>query len=146
MRDLVSNIAPRNSLGPAVLSASTNGATVDLQGFDSAAIAFAVGVGGITFDGTNSLSLAVEHSDDGSTWAGVTAADVVLGANAVAPVANGIVRALTAAHAAPSFTVVGYRGTRRFLRARAIFAGTHGTGTPIAGSVILGEPMIAPAS
>jgi hypothetical protein len=140
MRDIVNNISATHTVGPAVLNATTNGAAVDLRGFNSAAVLVEVGVGGITFTGTNKVDFVLQDSDDGSTgWAAV-AANYIVGVTA----ANGIIRSLTAAHAAPSVVEVGYIGPKRYIRVVPTFAGTHGTGTPMAVAVVRGHPTTAP--
>jgi hypothetical protein len=42
-------------IGNATLSADNTPAAIDLRGFDAADIEFAIGIGGITFDGTNKV-------------------------------------------------------------------------------------------
>lgn len=95
-------------------------------------LALHIGVGGITFTGTNKIEFVLTHSDD----------DV----QGVTGVTNGIVKALKTAHAAAAVTKIGYIGYRRYLKVLADFSGTHGTGTPIAVAAILGRPHSAPVA
>jgi len=133
MRDIVSNVAVVNVIDPAVYSADNTPAAIDLLGFGSAMLAIHVGAGGITFTGTNKIEFKLTHSSDDVTYDAVTIDDV----QGVASVsAGGIVKALTAAHAAADVTKVGYVGHRRYLKLLADFSGTHGTGTPIAVTAI----------
>ena len=74
-------------------------------------------------------------SDDGVTYAAVTDDDVVKDAYAPTSITGGIVRALTAAHAAATVQKLGYVGSKRYVKLLADFSGTHGTGTPIAAIV-----------
>lgn len=127
------------TLVPASRNADATGATVDHQGFSGVTYHIGVGVGGITFDATNKIECVMEHSDDGSTWAPVTAADVI-----GTVTGSGIVRSLVAAHAAATSTKVGYIGGKRYSRVNADFSGTHGTATPIEVSAILDRPDFAP--
>ena len=53
-----------------------------------------------------------------------------------ASITSGIVRALTAAHAAATVQKIGYKGGKRYIKLLADFSGTHGTGTPIAAEVV----------
>lgn len=141
MRDIHSNIAVATVIAPAVLAADNTPANIDLAGFNSAMLAISVGVGGITFNGTNKVEFKLTHSDDGTTFEAVTDDDVQ-GVEAVE--AGGIVLALKAAHADPSVHKVGYIGYRRYLRLLADFSGTHGTGTAISATVIKGYPQHTP--
>jgi|NOAtaT_6_FD_contig_61_2656809_length_1827_multi_2_in_0_out_0_2 hypothetical protein len=149
IRDLANNVSAAYTLTPATRNSDATGTSVDLQGFRSAAIFLQVGVGGITFDGTNRLDMVMEHSDDGTTWAPVVQADLnVLQTSGVAGTVtgSGIVRVFNAAHAAASFTEIGYIGGRRFVRVTSDFSGTHATGTPIAVLVVRGEPINTPVA
>ncbi len=141
MRDIANNIALRHVIAPIVATATQTGASINRAGFESVAFAVHVGVGGITFTGTNRIDMVAEHSNDGTTWTACTQDDVT-GATIVA---GGIFRSLQAAHAAPSVTKVGYVGARQFARVSAVFAGTHGTGTPVSALAILGDALNAPA-
>jgi len=143
MRDLVHNLGFAVAIPAAAYAADNVPAAIDRLGFDSAVVEISVGVGGITFSGTNKIEFKLTHSDDNSTYEPVVADDI----QGVATVgAGGIVRALTAAHAAATIAKIGYIGNRRYLKLLADFAGTHGTPTPIAASVVLGHPQNAPVA
>lgn len=141
-RDMASNLSAAYTQTPVVRSATNNGASVDLLGFNGATVYLMPGIGGITFDGTNRIDFALQHSTDNSTWVNVTDADVV----GVTGITSGIVRSLITAHAAASITEIGYVGGRRYIRLNATFGGTHGTGTPLAALVVRGEPEVAPVA
>lgn len=141
-RDLRSRISPAVTLGPATLAADQTGVTVDLQGFESATVELAIGVGGITFDATNKIEFVMQHGDasDLSDAQPVAAKDV----QGVTPT-SGIIKALTSAHAAADVTEIGYVGGKRYVRVNADFSGTHGTGTPISVLIVRGHPHVAAA-
>lgn len=143
MRDLANLISAAVLIPAATYAADNTPAKVDLAGFNSAALLIHVGVGGITFDGTNKVEFKLTHSDDDSTYDAVTADDVQ-GVDSVG--AGGIVKSLIAAHAAADVTKIGYKGSRRYLKLLADFSGTHGTGTPIAVEVVKGDSRYAPAA
>jgi hypothetical protein len=131
MRDSISTIKVLGTIN-ATLSADNTPAAIDTRGYDSVALLIGVGVGGITFTGSNKIEFKVTHSDDDSSYSDVAAADVILGVNADASVGSGgIVKSLIAAHAAATVTKVGYIGGKRYLKVLADFSGTHGSGTPI---------------
>lgn len=135
-RDYVSNIAPVVALAPAVLSADNTPAAIDLLDYGAATLLLSIGVGGITFSGTNKIEFVLTHSDDDSTYTNVTDTDVIKDALAPATISNGIIRALTAAHAAATLQKLGYVGGKRYIKLLADFSGTHGTGTPISAAVV----------
>lgn len=139
-RDLVSKLVPVQIIGPVTAAADTTPTALDLQGYSSAAIYLSIGAGGITFDGTNKIEFVLTHSADGVTYSNVTDADV----QGVTGVTNGIIKALTAAHASADVTEIGYIGQKRYLKLLADFSGTHGTGTPISAVLIKGNAEIKP--
>jgi len=145
--DLRSNIEVVNAITPAVLSADNTPGAIDLLNWNSAVIVTNVGVGGISFSGTNKIEIVLTHSDDNSTYEAVTSMDVVMPPGETLGT-GGIIRSFTAAKAAADTLphMVGYVGKRRYLKVLADFSGTHGTGTAMSATVIKGNPMHAPAS
>lgn len=141
MKDLHSQIEVAELIPAATYAADNTPAAVDLLGFESAEIAIAVGAGGITFTTTNKIEFVLTHSDDNSSYAAVTADDLI----GVDSVTDGIVKSLVAAHATADISRFGYKGGKRYFKALADFSGTHGTGTPIAACVIKGSPHKATA-
>jgi hypothetical protein len=115
----------QNSLAPAARTASANGSGVDLASFASATVAFSVGT--IT-DGTHTPK--VQESDDNSTFTDVAAADL-----------NGSLAAL----ASNVNQRIGYRGTKRYIRAVTTIAGAT-TGGVYAGVVIRGDARKQPVA
>jgi len=142
MRDLHSNVETVEAIAPAVYSADNTPAAIDLAGFRSAALVLHIGIGGITFTGSNKIEFKLTHSDDDATYEAVEDADV----QGVTVATGGIVKSLVAAHAAATVTQAGYIGGKRYLKLLADFSGTHGTGTPIAATVVKGHPLEAPVT
>lgn len=140
MRDLHSSVAIATLIGAAALNADNTPAAVDLQGFDAAEILLFIGIGGITFSGTNKVEFKLTHSDDDSTYTDVTTADML----GVTVASDGIIKALTSAHAAAASYRFGYVGGKRYLKLLADFSGTHGTATPIAAAVLKGAANLKP--
>jgi hypothetical protein len=134
VKDIHSDFTRTLAIGAAVLAADNTPPAVDLRGYDAAEILLDIGIGGITFSGTNKIEFKLTHSDDDVTYADVTTADML----GVTVAAGGIIKSLVAAHAAAAVYRYGYKGGRRYLKLLADFSGTHGTGTPIAASVLLG--------
>lgn len=131
-------------LPPQVASTTQTGAGVDRVGCNAVKFALDIGAGGITFSGTNKIEFSIEHSDDNTTFAACAASDVILGVNCDAAISNGIFRSLIAAKAAEDVTIIGYRGSKRYIRIKATFSGTHGTGTAMSAVAILSELDLAP--
>lgn len=115
----------QNSLAPAARTASDNGTGIDLANFASATVAFVVGT--IT-DGTHTPS--VEESDDNSTFTAVAAADLI---------------GTLAALASNTNQRVGYRGSKRYIRAVSTVAGAT-TGGVYAAVVIRGDGRKQPTA
>jgi len=135
-RDGASSLFPVNVIDPAVLAADNTPVTIDLVDYQSATLLLHIGVGGITFTGTNKIEFVLTHSDDDSTYTNVTDDDVIKDSLGATTITTGIVRALIAAHAAATIQKLGYVGGKRYLKLLADFSGTHGTGTPIAVSIV----------
>ncbi len=130
--DTSAQMNPAFILPPAVYIADNTPVSVDLSSGIAATLILQVGIGGITFTGSNKIEFVLTHSDDDVTYANVATADLV----GVTGVTGGIVRSLIAAHAAPSLTKIGYIGRKRYLKLLADFNGTHGTGTPLSALII----------
>jgi hypothetical protein len=138
MKDIHSLIRTVDLVSPAVYAATPSSPlVVDLADFEAAEVLLHIGAGGIAFDADNRIDFKLLHSDDGENFEGIESRDLI-GTPAVGD--GGIVKSLTAAHAAASLDQFGYRGGRRYLELIPTFAGTHGTGTPIAAAVIKGRP------
>lgn len=125
MKDLQSKIGFIISIIAAAITATANGAGVDLQGFNSATVLFSAGA--IT-DGTHTPKL--QESDDNSTWNDVAAGDQV-----------GTLVAITA----NSQQKVGYKGTKRYIRAVSTVAGAT-TGGIYSAIVVRGDADLAPVA
>jgi 2C-methyl-D-erythritol 2,4-cyclodiphosphate synthase len=142
MHDLHSHTSVATLIGAAALAADNTPAAVDLRGFQSAEVVLAIGIGGITFSGTNKIEFVLTHSDDDSTYTAVTDADML----GVTGITSGIIKSLIAAHAAAASYRFGYKGNKRYLKLLADFSGTHGTATPLAAVVVRGDPELAPVA
>lgn len=142
MRDIHSTLKHVVLLPAASYNADNTPAAVDLQGFEAAEIAISVGVGGITFSGTNKVEFVLTHSSDDVTYSNVTDDDMI----GVTGITGGIIKSLIAAHAAGAVYAYGYRGGKRYLKLLADFSGTHGTATPLGAVVVKGMPHNAPVA
>ena len=132
MKDIHSGMTVAAIFGPVAMDADNTPAAIDLRGYDAAELILGIGIGGITFDGSNKIEFKLTHSDDDSTYDAVTVADMV-GLASVG--SGGIIKSLVAAHAAAAVYRFGYRGGRRYLKLLADFTGTHGSATPVFAAV-----------
>lgn len=142
MRDIHSCLFAATLLANATYAADSTPVAIDRQGYDAVEILLAIGVGGITFSGTNKVEFVLTHSDDGSTYTPVADADML----GVSGISSGIIKSLVAAHAAAASYRFGYVGGKRYLKLLADFSGTHGAGTPLAAIALLGEPNVEPVA
>jgi hypothetical protein len=117
MRDIAHNIAAVQAIAPAVLTATTTSAALDLLSFDSAA--FVINTGAIA--GAGNFSAKVQESDT-TTSGDFTDVD-----------ANHLHGSLPPVLAASSLAKVGYRGFNRYIR----LVITQNSGTSIAASASL---------
>lgn len=135
MKDIHSNLNLATIFGPVVLSADNTPAAIDLKGIGAAEIILAIGIGGITFDGTNKIEFKLTHSDDDVSYSNVADADLL----GVSGTSSGIIKSLVAAHAAAAVYRFGYKGPKRYLKLLADFSGTHGAGTPLTALLLKGH-------
>lgn len=140
MRDMHSGVSVATLIAAATLDADNTPPAVDLLGYQGAEILLAIGAGGITFSASNKIEFTLTHSDDDSTYTAVDDDDML----GVTGITDGIIKALTAAHATAASYRFGYRGGKRYLKLLADFSGTHGTGTPIAAMVLKGHGDVQP--
>jgi len=126
-RDLENRVSVAISLNPAARTASANGSTVDLQGYDSAVIVFTFGT---WTDGTHTPS--VQHSTDGSSW---TTCDT----NSL----NGSFTAVSSGGGSGTVQKIGYTGGYRYVRAVLTVAGAT-TGALSSANVLRGHPSQMP--
>ena len=130
LRDLRNNVSPAHSLEPAVRPTGTyTGTGVDLQGYHSALLL--VHFGAYTH-GTHTPTL--EHSDDNPSYATVGAAEL-----------DGSLSAVSAGGGANSVQLVGYKGSKRYVRAVMTVA-SGATGAASAATIVRGTPVTMPTA
>ena len=116
-KDLKSEIGLCPIIDPVAYTATATSDLVDLKGYESCTVVVNVGAG--TFNGTDKITITLEESDSTATGTFTTvAAANLIGSWAVV---NG-----TAA-TANSVQKVGYRGSKRYVRAVLTEAGTVST-------------------
>ena len=140
MFDSSNEISTAISLKAAVTTANTTGTGVDLSGYNSAVMIVDVGAEGDTLSGSVYFEIAIQQSDDDSTYTACTQADIVDGTIA----ASGIFYKIDGTAGGDPDTTgaiyrVGYVGGKRYIRAVLTKTGTHGSGTPIGAMVVRGR-------
>jgi len=126
MKDGISGISLTASLVPAVVSATTKGTEVDLQGFNSATVV--VNTGAIAGDGLYAMSVQESDTTTDGDFTDVAAADLL--------------GAFPAGLEASSVYKVGYKGSKRYIR--AVITKTSGTSIAAGAVIALGHPHDAP--
>lgn len=129
MRDLASNLSAVATLVPAVHAATLKGTTVDLRGFDSAALI--VNTGAIAGAGLYVMSLEESDTTTDGDFADVAAADT-------------IGDALPASLAADTVYELGYIGSKRYVR--AVITKTSGTSIAAGAVVVRGNAAQRPTA
>lgn len=137
MRDIYRNILVTQHSHPAIATSTTTSTTIDLQGYDSVNVLFAVGQSGDTLSGSVYWTLKLTHSDNDSDYDDVALAD--LNNDSATVVIN---------DAAEDETVIGfgYKGNKRYLKAVATATGTHSNGTPLGIIALRGTPSYMPVN
>lgn len=126
MRDLISNVAVKQAIAPAVQAAAVDGSSVDTLGFNS--LGFVINTGAIV--GSGDFGLKLQDSDDGATFADVVAAQV-----------KGSVPATLVA---ASTYKLGYAGFKRYARLSATKAG--GTSIALGAIAVLSDAQKRPVA
>ena len=127
MRDLVNNVDGQSSIDPSIPTSTQTGVGIDLQGFGAAMLLFIIGT---LTDGVHTLTM--EESDVlGSGYTTVAAADMD-GTLGVA--------------VSDTNQRVGYKGTKRYIRAINTITGSPATGCEIAAVVCRGIPNSGPVA
>jgi hypothetical protein len=143
LRDLVSNLKKVSSLVPAVRNSDTNGAAIDTQGYGSAAVLVHFGDSADTLSGTNKIEVEMEHSDDNSSWSDCADADL---STSVVATNTGTMALIDAPAEDQTAIMVGYKGSKRYIRPVLNFSGTHTTGIPCGAVGLLSDAQLAPVS
>ncbi len=137
MRDLYRNILVTQHVNPVVATSTKTSTTVDLKGYESANVLFAIGQSGDTLSGSLYWTLKLTHSDDDASYSDVTLAELN---NTAATVV------IDATNEDKTVYGFGYNGTKRYLRAVATPTGTHTNGTPLGVVALRGTPAYAPVN
>jgi hypothetical protein len=128
MKDGISGIGVVSTLIPATQSATAKGTAVDLQGFNSASVI--VNTGAIVSAGLYVMSVQESDTTTDGDFTDVAAGDLL--------------GAFPASLAASSVYKVGYKGSKRYIR--AVITKTSGTSIDAGAIVVRGNPYDAPVA
>ena len=135
MKDILNMMkkTPDVSIGAVVKTADTDGASADLQGYESALIIAALGANGDTMSATVMMEIEVEESADDSNFTDVADADLI---NYVAGTNDGCMAVDDGTADDSAFYVAQYIGSKRYVRVVLNATGTHSTGTIVGAAII----------
>lgn len=137
MRDLYHNALATQHLSPVNSTSTKTSTAIDLQGYNSVSVIFAVGQSSDTLSGSIYWTLKLQHSDDDTTYTDVAAADLLNGSATVV---------VNSASLDRTCYIFGYQGTKRYLKGVATPTGTHSSGTPLGMIAIRSTPSYAPVA
>jgi hypothetical protein len=135
MRDIVTDRKMDLSLVPATRTADANGTGVSVEGFEGVVVGFAFGASGDVLSGTVFVEGVVQESNDNSTYTDVAAADLI-----------GTEPMVDAAADASKVYRVGYLGSKKYVRGKLDFTGTHTNGIPCATFVERSAARVVPVT
>lgn len=130
MKDLYSNLKSTLGLKPQVATATKNGASVNMADFGSALFLALIGLSADTLSGSVKIEVAIEESDDDSTFTAAADEDV-LGA-ITGGATTGTLAVIDDAAEDEVQVKGGYIGYKQYARMVVKFVGTHTNGTPVA--------------
>ena len=137
IHEMINKTQTTKHLAPAVYSTTQQPTAFDTTGCGKVGFLASVGTAGITLSGTNKITLALEESDDNSTFTTVAAADAL---------GDGPTVTLDDNTKAGKNYRLDYKGKKQYVRVTATFAGTHGTGTPLCVNALAGEVKVMPVT
>ncbi len=146
--NLHSDVKVETGLVPLIRTADAvpaDGSGCDTKDCDSVELVFVLGTNADTYSSTDKLELEVQEADtdlDGS-YTAVANADIT---NYETGTNVGTVKVIdTNAECSQSY-VVGYKGSKRYVRGKFNFSGTHSTGTSVALLYLKGRNRMQPVN
>lgn len=127
MRDLYHNVLATQVLNPVTATTTKTSSTIDMQGYNSISVVFAIGQSGDTLSTSLYWTLSLQDSPDGSTWTAVTNT-AYISAGIDGGTANIVLNATGTDKQAYS---IGYVGPQRYIQAVATPTGSISSGVPI---------------
>jgi len=141
-QNLMQTLKQKSALDAVSMTATTNGKTIDVQGYES--LVFTINVGDFaTFDGTNNLTIKVQEGDlaDASDMADIAAGDYLDSRNEAGAAWD---RKLDAAADDEEAYMIGVQLNAKRYR-RLVFTEAGAVTVPISATAILGHARHQPA-
>lgn len=139
MKTIINNLLIKSTIVP-ILANNTGegtGVGVDCRGYHKVLMVAQQGISADTLSGSVYWTLTFEESDDNSSFTTIATADLLGGTGT---------HTIDAAAEDPTLVVREYVGGKRYVRILWTATGTHTNGTPIAGFIALGHPLMAPVT
>jgi hypothetical protein len=142
---LYANTSIVQILAPAVINSDTATTGVDLQNCDDVVLVADIGNSADTLSGSNYIEVEMQESDtdvdgDYTACANADVTNYVTGTN------TGTLALINAAAEDTLAVSGGYKGSKRYIRLKFNFTGTHSTGTPIGALSLRGRLRAQPAN
>ncbi len=134
MQSLYGHLKNVLNLAPISVTATGTSSTVDMQGFSSCM--FLLLVGAFTFTSGNKMTIAIQESDDGTTFTAVADADLL------SVESTGVHRVLDGTEDAGTINEFHYQGTKRYLQMKYTETGT--VDVPLAVLAVKGNANLKP--
>lgn len=130
-------------LKPQVLNSDTLSSAIDMLGYQDLMALVSVGASADTLSGTNKIYLELQHSDTDGDYVACADTDIV---NPVTGAVTGTFGLIDSASEDEMAYFTGYKGTKRYLKVKLNFEGTHSTGTPIGVTALKGLAAAKPVN
>lgn len=139
MKDLHNNIEVTSLLHAIAVATTQTITDIDLAGNNAAELVIDAGVdgGGVGLDGSNKIVFTLQHSNDGTTYENVAAADML----GVTP-SSGVILTIDATDEDDTLYHFGYVGGRRYLQLVGTVTGT--ISIPFSISLVKGHMQDSP--
>lgn len=142
MHDIVNNLTITQCLAPQVIQAAAlDSGNIDMQGYETLAVAMLVGNITDTLDADNRIDVKIEHGDATDAYTACTDEEVLN----FTGLSSGIFLTIDAAGKEQKRHVIGYRGGKRYVKVTATPV-SMSTGGPIAIVAIRGNAAQAPVT
>lgn len=132
MNDLYNNISVVQALAPVAVAADNTGSAIDLAGYKSVVIVWNVGV---VTDGTYAIEIQESDTTTGGDFTAVADADLIGTEKTGVTTTND-----------EAVYIVGYKGSKRYIRYKITETSAGSTGGIMSVSVIKGLPAHAPVN
>ena len=133
-------------IDPVVITLDTDSSSVDMQGYGDLTAVVNLGTSADVLSPTDSISLALQQSNDNSTWINVPTNFLTNFVSSNPLVNQGQFAFIDDNAETNQVYIVGYKGYDRFLRIQIRMNGTHASGIPVSAMLLQGFADQAPVN